>query len=1013
MARGRRPVLGMLMTSLVNLYQVQWLGAVDAAREYGVSLVAFVGRELASPLGYDAQANAIYDLVGPDAVDGVILWSTALQVFAGTGRLHAFARRFGSLPLVSVEQVLPGHPSLLLDNRGGMRAAVSHLIDGHGHRRIAFVRGPVDHLGAQERYEGYLDALAEHGLPADPELVSPHPRSWYPDEPAAWLKRLLDRRPDLDAVAAVNDAVAGGVLAALDESGVRVPGELAVTGFDDIAGGLYAIEPVYLDPGLGREDQGTAGGALERAVNLSASTLPLTTVRAPFYELGWRAVEVLLAQLDGGPVPDVEVRPTELVVRRSCGCLAPLPDSPGTGPGAADTLDRLSAAYHAELAGEPGNPFVRLLDELLRASMRGEQRLDGWWEVLRELRARTSGAGREDAASRDGLWIRAQRLMEETAGRLTQYQGLIVEKRNQLVREVGQRLVTTLDPAELAVTLAEQLANLAIPACYLAAYVPGSGHSRALLVYEHGGTRKLPPEDAVFPSKRLVPHGIDERTDPRNLVALPLYFKDEQLGFVLFELGPRSGWVYEALQQQLSSALEAALLVEREREARRELQREVAHRTEAEAALQRAHDELEKRVAARTRQLARANDILTQQILEREHAEAAQAKLEDELRQTQKMEAIGRLAGGIAHDFNNLLVVIIGVSDLLLDREPEDDEMREGLEEIHQAGERAAELTRRLLAFSRQQVLQPTVLDLNAVVREVEPMLKRLIGEHIELVMSLAPTPAPVRADAAQIEQIIVNLAVNARDAMRHGGHLTMVTAHSTLDEAYAREHVGVTAGRYVQLKVTDTGVGMDAATQARLFEPFFTTKPTGQGTGLGLATVFGIVQQSGGHIAVTSQPGHGATFEIYLPRSSEPATAPMYAPPVPASVRGTETILLVEDEPAVRRAVRRFLEDHGYRILEAADGGEALRIWERHREAVALVVTDAVMPGMSGQELAGRIGQLNPTTRILYLSGYVEHSLSADQPGKPTIPLLTKPFSADTLASKVREVLDAPREST
>jgi DNA-binding LacI/PurR family transcriptional regulator len=565
-ARRRRPVVGMLMTSLVNLYQVQWLGAVDAAREHGVSLVTFVGRELESPLGFDAHANAIYDLVGAETVDGVILWSTALQLFAGPERLHTFSGRFEPLPLVSMEHVLPGHPSLLLDNRGGMCAAVSHLIERHGCEQIAFVRGPAHHLGAQERYEGYLDALAAHGLPADPKLVSPHPRSWYPDEPAAWLKRLLEVRAELDAVAAVNDAVAGGVLAALEERGVRVPDELGVTGFDDLAGGFSAVGPIYRDPGLGREDQGTAGGALERGVNLSASTLPLTTVRTPFYELGWRAVELVLAQLDGQPVADVEVRPTELVVRRSCGCLAPLTEGAvaagvgdAGGGGAMEALDELSKVYRAELAGESGNPFLRRLDELVRASMRSGRGLEAWWEVLRELRQRTGDDGAADAASADALWSRTQRLMEETAERFMVYQGLLVEKRNQLVREVGQRLVTTLDPAELADALADQLPNLEIPSCYLSAYAgEGAGdgrppqRSRALLVQERGRTRELAPESAVFPTERLAPKSL-ECGDPRSLVALPLYFKDQQLGFVVFEVGPRLGWMYEALQQQLSS----------------------------------------------------------------------------------------------------------------------------------------------------------------------------------------------------------------------------------------------------------------------------------------------------------------------------------------------------------------------------------------------------------------------------------------------------------------------------
>jgi two-component system cell cycle sensor histidine kinase/response regulator CckA len=335
--------------------------------------------------------------------------------------------------------------------------------------------------------------------------------------------------------------------------------------------------------------------------------------------------------------------------------------------------------------------------------------------------------------------------------------------------------------------------------------------------------------------------------------------------------------------------------------------------------------------------------------------------------------------------------------------------MRRDLEQIRQAGERAADLTRRLLAFSRQQLLQPTVLDLNAVVHDVEPMLKRLIGEHIELVTNLGLDLAPVKADAAQIEQIILNLAVNARDAMPAGGRLTIETGNRELDEDYAREHVGIEAGPHVLLEVSDTGVGMDARTQSRLFEPFFTTKPPGQGTGLGLATVFGIVQQSGGHIGVTSTPNQGASFEIYLPRATEQIATPVTERAVPSSFDGTETILLVEDEPAVRHAARRFLEEHGYRILEAANASDALRLCNDHDDSIDLVVTDVVMPGMSGHELARRIGESKPEMRVLYLSGYVDHPLSAGPLSESTTALLAKPFSADALANKVREVLDAP----
>jgi signal transduction histidine kinase/DNA-binding LacI/PurR family transcriptional regulator/ActR/RegA family two-component response regulator len=1048
-----RPTIGMLTTSLVALYQVQWLGAVDGARAHQANLVTFVGRELESPLGFDAQANAVYDLVSREQLDGLILWTTALQLFVGLDRLEELSRRLGPLPIVSVEQVLLGHTSLLMDNQRGMYEAVSHLIEAHGHRRIAFVRGPEHHLGAQERYQGYLDALAQHGLPFDPALVAPPSRSWHPTEAADWLSRLLDQQVDLEAVAAVNDALALGVLAALDVRNVRAPEDVAVVGFDDVIGIYSAIDPVNRELGLGREDRGTyVGDALARAVNLGATTLPLTTVRAPFHELGRRAVELVLAQIRGEPVPEVDSIRTELVVRRSCGCFSPavqqlepepqvrVPRSPAAGSRAqmlqalsvpagvlpADWADRLLSAYLAELEGAPGDLFLRVLDELLRVSMRSGERLESWWRILRALRRSSADLLTGEAVAREErLWARVQRLMDETAERFSAYQRLVAEKRNQLVREVGQRLISALDVGQLGDALAGELANVRIPSCYLASYASAAPAedgdaeqrrwARAILVYEDGQRVDIPDEEALFRSKELVPGGRLEREQPYSLVAVPLYFNEQQLGFVLFEVGPRTGWIYEALQEQLSSALEGALLVERERSAlasveekNRLLQREIQQREQVEAALQRARDELEERVAVRTAELAKANEGLTEQIIERERAEAVQVGLEEQLRQAQKMEAIGRLAGGIAHDFNNMLVVINGLSELLLRGIDADDQARHDLEQIRYAGERAADLTRRLLAFGRQQVLQPRVLNLNDVLTNVEAMLQHLIGEDVALATILEPSLARVRVDAGQIEQLILNLALNARDAMPDGGRLRIETANVDLDQDYVREHIGVEAGPHVLLRVSDTGIGMDADTEARLFEPFFTTKPAGRGTGLGLATVFGIVQQSGGHIAVSTAPGQGTTFEIYLPQSTLTAQEAAEPAIAPSSLGGSETILLVEDEPGVRGASRRFLEEHGYRVLEAADGGEALHLCEWHDGPVDLMITDVVMPGMSGRELVEHMARIRPETPVLYVSGYIDSTLRRKELAEATVPLLQKPFSADALARKVRETLDA-----
>ena len=385
-------------------------------------------------------------------------------------------------------------------------------------------------------------------------------------------------------------------------------------------------------------------------------------------------------------------------------------------------------------------------------------------------------------------------------------------------------------------------------------------------------------------------------------------------------------------------------------------------------------------------------------------------RMEEQLRQSQKMEAVGRLAGGVAHDFNNLLTAISGYSDLLLHRLPEYSTLRRDVEEIRKAGDRAAALTHQLLAFSRRQVLQPKVLDLNAVVRNMEPMLRRMVGAGIALSAELSPSLPRVKVDPGQIEQVIVNLARNARDAMPDGGRLTIATADAELSPAYAAAHPGVRPGPHVLLSVADTGHGMDDETQSHLFEPFFTTKERGKGTGLDMATVYGIVQQSGGHIRVNSAAGRGSTFLIYLPRVDLPDLGPQGAdrPLLPHPSPGTETVLLAEDEEVVRRLAREFLSGNGYQVLEAGNGREALLLSEAHRGEIHLLLTDVVMPKMSGRELGERIRRQRPGLRILYMSGYTDDAILRDGVLEDGIPYLQKPFTQEGLARKVREVLDS-----
>lgn len=383
-------------------------------------------------------------------------------------------------------------------------------------------------------------------------------------------------------------------------------------------------------------------------------------------------------------------------------------------------------------------------------------------------------------------------------------------------------------------------------------------------------------------------------------------------------------------------------------------------------------------------------------------------RLENHFLQSQKMETVGRLAGGISHDFNNILTVIKGYSQLLLSELNEDHPLRENLEEIKKATERAEDLTRQLLAFSRRQVMEMKVIGLNHLIKNLEKMLRRVIGEDIELTTVLTDDLGRIKTDPAQIEQVILNLAVNARDAMPSGGKLTLETTNVELDKDYAHTHISVAPGRYVMLSVSDTGCGMTPEVKERIFEPFFTTKGQGKGTGLGLSTVYGIVKQSGGNIWVYSEPGEGTTFKIYIPRVEEEIDALPSQEEILDLPKGNETVLLVEDDPSVWNLADRFLRGQGYKVLGATNGNEAIQIAQEHlKEKIHLLLTDMVMPQMGGKELVGRFKSLHPEIKVLFISGYTDSAITHHGLSEPDTALLQKPFSLTSLAIKVREVLD------
>ena len=421
--------------------------------------------------------------------------------------------------------------------------------------------------------------------------------------------------------------------------------------------------------------------------------------------------------------------------------------------------------------------------------------------------------------------------------------------------------------------------------------------------------------------------------------------------------------------------------------------------------------EWDTRLQERTADLEHANAQLLREIAQNIKTEKALQRSQEQLHHAQRLEAVGRLAGGIAHDFNNLLSIVLGYSAALIDQLPADSPLCPDLDEIRQAGERASELTRQLLAFGRQQVLEPKVLDLNETVSRVDRMMRRVLGADIQVIAALANPLWTVKIDPGQIEQVLINLVLNARDAMPNGGTLTLETYNAVFDEAYAQAHLGASVGQHVVLAVTDTGTGMDKETQSRAFEPFFTTKDKGKGSGLGLATAFGIVKQSGGHIWLYSELGQGTSFKVCFPRSEDPvspASTDRQRDQLAAAHGGDETILLVEDDAQLRTLARTILVRYGYQVLDAPNAAEALVLSARFSGEIALLLTDVVMPQMGGRELARQLVGTRPNTKVLYMSGYTDNSVVHHGILDPGVSFLQKPITPEILARRVREVLDA-----
>jgi DNA-binding LacI/PurR family transcriptional regulator/signal transduction histidine kinase/ActR/RegA family two-component response regulator len=1005
----RRPTIGLLVSSLEKAYQAPiWRGIASVAQEAEANLVCFVGGILhgSAAIQFEDQRNAIYSLASADNVDGLIAVSTSIGTFANGPELARFYARYHPLPMVSAGLAVEGIPSVLVDNRSGLRDAIAHLIRDHGFRRIAFICGPEGQVEAEQRYRTYRETLAEHDIPFDPDLVAPGD---FTTSSAALALLFDERKVDLDAIVSANDTMAYDALRRLETRGIHVPKQVAMIGFDD-------------------------------APLVESSSLALTTVRQPLSQIGRQAAELLFAMLDGEPVPDQVTLPTELIVRQSCGCVTrevadaavydavqtdtPLDESPPawrertlsemrragqerlgrcmlSPEWAEHLLDALLASLSDPSWAEGSSRtdgFLAALDDILRQVAASHGDMAPWQQVLSVLRRRTLPALEDDGQvllRAENLWQQARVMIGETTQRTLSYQMVWKKQLDETLRNVGQALISAFDVAELCDVMAEQLPLLGIKGCYLALYEqpPTADElvaewSKLMLAYNADGRAQVETGGRRFRSRDLVPDGLLPQDRPYSLIAHTLHFREEQLGFVLFEAGEQEGPLYRALRGQIGSALKGALLLQ--------------ERRDAERALRDAYDQVEKQVQERTAELQH-------EMAERLRAEQENKRLQEQLWQTQKMEAIGRLAGGIAHDFNNLLTAIQGYAEFLLLAPNLDAPLRQDVNEIIRAAERSAALTRQLLAFSRRQVIQPVILDLNRLIADMQRMLDRLIGEDINLVTMLDPALGQIRADPGQIEQVILNLSLNARDAMPDGGILTIETANAVIDRAYARFHPGAAPGDYVRLTVTDNGIGMDKETLSHLFEPFFTTKDRDKGTGLGLATVYGIVQQNGGSIWPYSELGQGTVFKIYLPRVDKPVLhAGRQAAAAADTLQGSETILVLEDDDEVRRLAQRILEKRGYVVLAADNADRAIALGMQHPGTIHLLLTDVILPGQkSGKDVAQALTAARRALKVIFMSGYTDNVIAHHGVLDADVNFIPKPFTIDTLARTVREVLD------
>ncbi|MFP4362671.1 MAG: ATP-binding protein [Spirochaetia bacterium] len=1091
-----RKTVALFLDRIEMYYQKNfWAGIGEYLEKKGIRLFVVAGGPIESS-DYDLLFNCrIYSLLNIPIIDGIIIVAGALGHFSEKERIQKFCSSFSDKKVISLGLLIENIVSVAGDNETGISDLISHLIEAHGCKRIAFVQGPKSHPDAIARFSSYQETLQRYGIQLDEELIVRN-GTFFPEFGSRAVDILFrQRKVECDAVMASNDEVAIQIMYELNQYGYLVPDDVIVTGFDNILGSQFSFPS-------------------------------LTTVSQNISYQAELAAQQMYSLLEDEDVQEWIQLPSRPVIRQTCGCFKPeiqhasvssLYISMNSSIAIEEKRSQLKARLHRIMQiraedtesknridkfvitgvfgaeDEYQNNFLNLLDSILRLWAVKGYDVTKWQEGLSECRKTILSCGciEHDRDVIENCLHEARVLISLASERKYSWQIESSERVKKKARSIGNSIISAFALKDIYQILSERLREINITECFIALTNKDlDTKGKALLSFvlsDSGEYTHLAGRE--FQVSDLLPGEILGAIPAYSLVILPLSVKQDVLGYMVVNADPEMGEVLEYFRGILSNAVKAALLVEEVEEQKMTLEEKVKLRTkelfESEQKYRTYFREsitgnfiLDQRGVIQTCNKAFAKifgfenanyvqgkkigDLIsTAQLEEMKQLFYAQGRLdyyeaeliredgakisiivsivgepgtvhsysqirgyvfditprknlEDMLRQSQKMEALGRLAGGVAHDFNNLLTAINGYSELLRDTLEEESDLHEDVLEIIKAGKRAAALTNQLLAFSRRQVVTSQQLNLNTVILELQKMLRRLLREDIKLITDLKPQIGVIEADRSQLEQVIMNLVLNARDAMPEGGELRVMTKMEHLEETRYKKEFFMLPGSYVALTISDTGIGMDEETVRRIFDPFFTTKEQGAGTGLGLATVYGIVKQSSGQLEVNSVPGAGTSFVIHFPVTgvNDAETAGHQVTEL-SGAHGTENILVIEDEKQVRKFISRLLTYKGYTVTVKNDGESGIKTLKKAKKSFDLIITDIIMPGMTGFQTVRKIREeLKDRTPVLFMSGYTEENIRRNQMLYKEGSFIAKPFTSEKLIRMVRDILDSAEKS-